>query len=562
MSLEQESSPVESQVNQKPAPRGWTARDTLILTALIALAMVIFLPGLKSFGILDPSDGLYAECSREMLERHDLLTPSFNYQPFYEKPILIYWTIMIAYKIFCVSEWAARLPSALSGVLCVAALYSLSRQFINRRAALLSSLVLLASPLFAVVGHLCLTDMLLTLFMTCATLSLFGRLFGGSIWLLALAYVSLGLAMLAKGPVALFLVGGTLVLYLICRGRDPAEKWHQFWWRRLWPLHPIAGLALILAISAPWYIAEHTATHGEFFQEFFIRQNLGRAAGTVNHQNPWYYYIPFLLGGLFPWWLSLAVMVEPVARLWRHRKFPGRSPQLGLLCLCWSVLIIGLFSAVRTKLGTYILPAFPPLALLTGMVLDQGLRLRAMRERLFALSIVLTVVAVAAGIVLPIVFGKLKVVSLGTECAFYLGAALMIGGFSICAYFIRANRAARGVCCATVCSAMSMALLIPAGLHQYDKMQHLPFRQLLQICKDDSANVATFLRDSPAANFYLARKVPLLSSATEVQQFIKDKPGKHYLLLTKDVLLQAQQRVPHLNLVANKSKWYLYSIDQ
>ena len=119
-------------------PWHWTIADWRLLCLLSVLAGVVFLPALHSFGILDPSDGLYAECTREMLERHDLMTPYFNYQPFYEKPILIYWLIAAAYKGFGISEWTARLPSALSGVFCIVSFYTLSRQCINRRAATLA----------------------------------------------------------------------------------------------------------------------------------------------------------------------------------------------------------------------------------------------------------------------------------------------------------------------------------------------------------------------------------------------------------------------------------------
>jgi 4-amino-4-deoxy-L-arabinose transferase-like glycosyltransferase len=540
----------------------WSSTDWRVLIFLSALALVIFLAGLRSFGILDPSDGLYAECTREMLERHNLMTPYFNYQPFYEKPILIYWAIAAAYKAFGVSEWAARLPSALSGVLCVVSLYALSRQWIKRRAATLACLTLLASPLFVVVGHLCLTDMMLTFFVTCATLSLFARFFGGNAGFLLLAYAVLGLAMLAKGPVALVLVGGALCFYLLCRGSDPPVKLHQFWWQSLWSLHPVAGLLLVLAISAPWYIAEYSATHGEFFQEFFIRQNLGRAAGTVNHQNPWYYYIPFLFGGTFPWWLFLAASPQSIVHLWRRRKSSVRAHQLGLLALCWAVLIVGLFSAVRTKLGTYILPAFPPLALLTGIALDYGLRLPSVRKRLLIVSSVLAAVTVAAAVALPFVFSRIHSVSSTTQLAFYLGATLLVCGFSVAVYQFSKRRASSAVYVATTCSALAMAVLIPAGLHQYDEMQHQPFRQLLEICRNDHANVGMFLRDSPAANFYLQRSVPSFASADEVNVFKSTHPGKHYMLVTKDVMKQAQDRVQPLHLIENKGKWYLFSLDQ
>jgi hypothetical protein len=92
-------------------------------------------------------------------------------------------------------------------------------------------------------------------------------------------------------------------------------------------------------------------------------------------------------------------------------------------------------------------------------------------------------------------------------------------------------------------------------------MQHEPFRQLLQICKTDHANVGMFLRDSPAANFDLQRSVPIFSSAQDIDVFKSANPGKHYLLVTKDVMKQAQERVQTLHLIEKKGKWSLFSLD-
>ncbi|HEY9778175.1 MAG TPA: glycosyltransferase family 39 protein [Planktothrix sp.] len=538
----------------------WNRRDWMMLAMLVALAVLVLIPGIFFFGIIDPSDGLYTECAREMIEKHNLLTPSFNYDPFYEKPILIYWLIIASQKLFGVSAWAGRLQAAVSGVLTVASLFALTRRFIGRRTAFASALILLSAPLFAVVGHLTLTDSMLTLFVSVATLCFFSRLHGGGVNLLVVAYLCLGLAVLAKGPVALVLSGAPIVLYLFLSGKNSGETWGQFLWSRLWRLHPAAGLLLIALISLPWYIAECKATNGEFFQEFFIRQNLGRATGSVNHQQAWYYYLPFLFGGFFPWWLFLAGAPRTVASIWRKRSRQTKVRQLSLLCLVWSVFIVAVFSAIKTKLGTYILPAFPPLAILAAVSIETMLR-SSNRKPIFVLAAAIGAVSGVAALSLPFVFVKLRGVSLGTQLVFDAGALLLAAGFAGCAYQLRKNRRQSALLFATVGSTLAISLLIPAALHQFDKKQHRPFRQLLQICMQDHASVALFLRDSPAADFYLTRRVPTLNNGDDVRAWRQVTPGKHYLLMTKDVQQLAKERVAVLKLVQQRSKWYLYSVD-
>ncbi|MGH9638042.1 MAG: ArnT family glycosyltransferase, partial [Candidatus Angelobacter sp.] len=413
---------------------------------------------------------------------------------------------------------------------------------------------------FAVVAHLALTDMLLTLFMVCGILCLFHRLQGGNLWILGAGYVALGFAVLVKGPVALALVGAALVLYLFfARPGGTSERWYQYWWRNVWSLHPLAGLFLIAVISVPWYVAECTATKGEFFQEFFIRQNLGRVAGSVNHQQPWHYYIPFLIGGLFPWWLVWVSAPKAVARFWTHRKIDGGQQRLALLCTCWLVLVIALFSAVKTKLGTYILPAFPPFAILTGLLLDRLIRGR----KLLPLKISATVVAcagVAGLLAVPVLLARLPI-SKGAAVALAGGALLLCAAFAGCLVMLKRKQWTPAVLSATGGGAAAVAILVSFGLHQYDKQQHRPFRDLLKDCQAQHANVATFLRDSPAANFYLCRQVPILQNREDFSVFLKSTKGPHFVLLTRDVQKLAQERAPKLFQLERRGKWFLFSID-
>lgn len=534
-------------------------KEFLYLGAIVIVSLLSFLPGLGAFGILDPSDGLYSESAREMLERHDWITPHFNYHPFFEKPILIYWAIGACYKVFGVSAWSARLPSALAATLCALSVYWFSRRILGRQAAMLAALALLSMPLFAVIGHLALTDMMVTLFSTVASLALFTRLNGGQHRLLLLAYLSLGLVVLTKGPVPALLVFVTAMIYQICRGPAAGDSWCRMWWRFALSLHPIAGLGLIVLVAAPWYVLENITTHGAFFQEFFVRQNLGRAAGTVNHQEPWNFYIPYFVAGFFPWWLSLPCAPATIALIWKRRKRQGRLGQLALFTLCWSVVIVGLFSAVKTKLATYILPACPPLAILAVILLMVSWRRRA-KFSLAALLCAAIVFAVAVSLA-PSTLTLGRSASTAARCLLFAGIAVLLLGLLLSLVLVAKTRLKSALRLSVFSTLLSMLLMVPAGLHVYDVIHDRPFRRLLALCRRSDISLAQMMRDSPAANFYLRKEVPVLVTKEELYGFVKDKPGKHWLLVTDDVLLFAVQRAPRLNLLGRQSKFSLFSID-
>ena len=195
--------------------RSWHWLDSALLLLVFLSAALVFLPALGSAGIIDSSEGYYAEGAREMVESGDYITPHLNYAPWYEKPVLTYWLMAASYKVFGVSEFAARFPAALSGILLTGFIFSLSRVFLSRRAAFLAAMVLISQPLFVVVGHLSLTDMPFTLFVTVALGGLFSTVSGGPSFYLPLAYVALGLSLLSKGPLGLVIVLMVFDAYLL-----------------------------------------------------------------------------------------------------------------------------------------------------------------------------------------------------------------------------------------------------------------------------------------------------------------------------------------------------------
>lgn len=289
--------------------------DLICLLIIACLGALLYLPMLGSYVPLDPSDSWYIESTREMYELGNYMFPLVNYQIWLDKPILAFWLIVASFKIFGVHPFAARLVSAVPAIALALLIYVGSRPFLRRRASFLAAIIFLSCPLVSVIGHLCLTDMLLGLLISACLLFLFKAVVCGTTKDAVTGYVALGLAVLCKGPIAIVLVALTIVLYAFLTQRSKAD-WHQYFQSTRLAL----GVLIVLAINLPWYLAAIAYTHGAFFYEFFIRQNLGRVMGTVNHQCPWWYYIPILVFGLLPYTLYVFVLPRLFAFAWKFEK--------------------------------------------------------------------------------------------------------------------------------------------------------------------------------------------------------------------------------------------------
>src|SRR6202162_6024761 len=186
-----------------------TRTDSLLLAGFCAF---LFLYGLGQFGLIGADEPRYAQVAHEMLERHDLITPVLGGRPWLEKPPLYYWQAMLAYAIFGVSDWAARLPSALDASLLVLAVYFFLRRF--RPGFELDGALITASSA-GIVGYAraASTDMALAAAFTIGMLGWWAWRESGKRIYLAVLYGFMALGMLAKGPVAPFLAVVVIVLY-------------------------------------------------------------------------------------------------------------------------------------------------------------------------------------------------------------------------------------------------------------------------------------------------------------------------------------------------------------
>ncbi len=527
--------------------------DYGMATAVLVICYVILLCSLWAYGLVDPSDGWYAEPAREMFEKHDYLTPYLNYQPFYEKPIGIYWCILFWYQIFGVHEFAARLPSAIAAVLTSAFAFQVLWSLGMKRTALLSGLTIIGSPLLVTIGHICLTDMVFTACLTTCVLSLFAYVNGLSIRYWYLGYIGLAAAVLVKGPMALLFTIAIFISYAMVHANTIRGSRATNPLQVLKCLNPLLGMLLVVAISAPWYAYEIVSSHGAFYREFVVRQHLERASGHVNHLQPWYYYLEVLGAGCAPWYM-FALGYRDLKR----QVFAARTTRANLIKLCalWVLVIVGAFSCSQAKLDTYVLPAVPPLAILCAVGLEYIWRFKQTRL-LKALAALIFVVAI--GCLIGITLSK----GLWSDFNDLIRVLIPLFVFAVLPNFIvlLTKQVSRQVLVMTASYALATGLGVAFIVHAYDEVKSLPLRKMIAVVKRENGSLATFMRDSPTVVFYWGKYVPYMRTAADYQTYKRDTPAPHFVLTTDDVVPAAITACPGLTKVQESRKWWLMRTD-
>ncbi len=318
--------------------------------------------GFWAYGLFDLDEGFYAAVVGDMIRRGDWIVPTIGGKPWFEKPILLYWAAIPTVQAFG-PEMGARLPSVLATVGAILLGGWATARWTSVRAAPLACLALGTSLLVAAIGRMMLTDALLLLTLSGALVALYGYGTGlGSRWLVG-AGASLGLAVLAKGPVAILLFGG-VALFTLARER----RSFLFRWSDLLGF----GLALV-AVVGSWYLPAYLREGDVFVQKFLIEQNVGRFTGGDNaHRvspawlHPIYFPVVLLLGAA-PWSFQAFRRSFWVAE-------PGESGRWQRFLVRWFLTILVFFSISGSKLPHYIVPAAFPLALLSAQSLASGRR--------------------------------------------------------------------------------------------------------------------------------------------------------------------------------------------
>lgn len=324
---------------------------------VLVLGLCVLVPFLGGYPLLEPDEARYVEIPREMVATGDFIVPRLNGVIYIEKPPLFYWAQSLAVKIFGIQEAPARFFNAFFAAFTAAMTAVAGSLLFNRKTGLLAAAVLMSSLLFYAMAHFITLDMTLTAMLTG---TLFSFLLGlqqppstqRRLWFYA-GYIFAALAVLSKGLVGIVLPGGIIFLWL-CASRR---------WKDLWHAYLPTGLCLFLAVALPWHLLMQ-ARVSDFFDFYIIGQHFMRYATMASQRyQPWWFFIPILLLGLFPWVVFyITSLIRIIKTAVRDRHLDGVT----LYLLIWPALIFLFFSASHSKLVPYILPVMPPLALLLG----------------------------------------------------------------------------------------------------------------------------------------------------------------------------------------------------
>jgi 4-amino-4-deoxy-L-arabinose transferase-like glycosyltransferase len=327
-------------------------RSTLPLLLLAALS---FLSGLGRGAIADTDEAFYAEASREMVESGDWLTPYFNYETRFQKPVLYYWLTSATYLALGPTETAARLWSALAGLALVAVTAACGRRWGDDDTGLLAGAIAATSFGYFALARMALPDLPLALCITVTIWTAFvatlERERRPGQWLLVSATAA-ALGFLFKGPLALVIPALVVVPALLIERRSFNLRAGDV----------LAAGGVFLALALPWYIAMWL-THGTaYLESFFVGDNFERfATSRFNDPRPWWFYLPVAAGGLLPWTPMAVVWFAPIGQFLRRRRDVGT---IELRLLLWVALPLVFFTLSVGKQPRYILPVLPPLAVL------------------------------------------------------------------------------------------------------------------------------------------------------------------------------------------------------
>jgi 4-amino-4-deoxy-L-arabinose transferase-like glycosyltransferase len=365
-------------------------RDRLYLAVVAGGAALLYLLYLGGPSLWDTDEGMHAAIARHIVTSGDWLVPRFNGTPFFDKPILFNWATAVSFLVLGFTEFAARLPAALSAVGSVVVTYLLGRALYDRTVGLLAAVVMATSLEVLIVGRAVQYDIPFT-FLT--TLALYGYVRGvrsavpNSRWHL-LFYVAAALAVLVKGPIGLVIPGLVIGLQVLSTRRFAS----------LLQMRLVSGTVIFLVIAVPWFVLMERAEPG-YLRYFLGSQNFGNFVGSSAglrpvHPQPFYFYAGTLLLAMFPW-----AIVLPRALVNGFKAERGSGGDLRLFAFVWVLGVFVFFSLASSKLMTYMLPMFPAAALMLGRywaVLWQDSRLSGRRGPALEIGLLCGLLAIGA----------------------------------------------------------------------------------------------------------------------------------------------------------------------
>lgn len=464
--------------------------SSLQLLLLFFLLCLGFIANLGSVPLFDEDEGAYSEVTREMLQNNDFVTTRLNGQPFFHKPVMIYWTQAASVSIFGLNEFALRLPSALASMLWAAAIYLFTRRLLGPDRAWYAALFMIVSLQVTIIGKAAIPDALLNLFITMSMFCLYLYYLDQRRRYVYLLFLFMALGFLTKGPIAVLIpVFVSLVFFVV------KKKWRS--WLKAF-CSPV-GICIFLLIALPWFVAMYKAHGQAFIDEFFLRQNINRFQTSFEgHSGSVFYYIPVILLGLLP---NTAVFIKALSRTRRIL-----SDDLLLFCAAWFVFVLVFFSLAGTKLHHYVVYGYSPLFIIMACFADElkyGFGYYVWPFIFVAALFFLPEIAMFVAPGIDDDFARFVVSS--ALPSFTAGYKLATGSVALALAVLPFCRTIRPAIKTALTGALFLALLNFLIMPMVGSFQQQPVKEAALLAKKNAYEVVTWRLSYPSFNVYLEK---------------------------------------------------------
>jgi 4-amino-4-deoxy-L-arabinose transferase-like glycosyltransferase len=490
----------------------------VIMALMVAVTLPQFMLGLGDRSIWTPLEARYALVAREMLEAGHWILPHLGGEVYPDKPPLLFWSIAVISAFGTgVTEWTARLPTALAAVSVCLMTWRMGVRLFSPTAGLLAALVLATSGGFFWSGRQALPDMLLTLWTTAACWALWEWFAGKRRKAAMVAGVCMGLATLTKGPVGLALPTLSGLIYLTVRCQ----------WSQLLARDALLCLGAFLGVTLSWFVPAVAQGGLEYAQTTLLHHSLERYVRAWEHSAPWYFYLGAFPAEFLPWTLFL-----PQALLAGVKRRRWRGQEGWWFALCWLVTVLGFFSLSTGKRDIYILPAFPAAALLVGWIwsrwwhrANDAMSFWAIRLPALALALTLWGLAVAIWGAVDGLLSSRSILLLPAtpEMRIWDSLLLMLAGILLGSAAI-ARRTRLVYACIVGCTWLAMLMTV-VWVYTPQFNRRYPIKTFAAVVHTHVASDRPLQLCGPmndlALRFNLGRFVPELHQATEIIRYLE-----------------------------------------
>lgn len=487
-------------------------KSYLLPIIVLSVFLLFFHLGTRPF--LSSGEARAGEIALEMLTRGDIIIPYLNEEIILTKPPLFHWLIILCYKLFGISEFSCRFPSALSGILVIVLVYLLGKKFWDEKNGAIASLFLLTSPLFFWSARCARIDSLLLFFITASTYCFwmgYSKLSKKNYWFI-LWFLFMGFGMFSKGPVGIVIPLLIPMLFLLYIKKLYVLKNINWFW----------GFFVFSIIVSPWFILIYSLVSSYNTEMFFIQQNYVWFGGGGEWYKG-YVYIPHLFIGFFPWSLAL-----PMAFIFTWKDLRYKKDEKIVFLWIWIFVVFFVFGMFGKKVSRYILPLYPAVSLLTSYMVND----RKNMYRIFSLA--LTIICFFIILIVNF-YSKIFEPELVLIAGKYINSLWIsnIGLLMICLGLYGIKK-----CNFLIPLIMVFVLLVGFAVYvlpiERDYYSPKSFCEMLKIEVPEDAVLKSYKSWDNTIRYYLGRHVDIMDYEKELLRFL-DKTEKVYCFMWQDV---------------------------